>query len=122
VDFDGGTQSSDSGLLPLREAMRWLRACRRLADAMPDRRDPDRIRHAMFEMVMARATAIVCGHEDAIETHTNRAGGETRSGRSNRDIGRISSALARRDQVEEFADFAPGAFMASLLGFAHEVL
>jgi hypothetical protein len=34
---------------------------------MPDRRDPDRIRHAMFEMVMARAAAIACGHKDAID-------------------------------------------------------
>jgi hypothetical protein len=34
---------------------------------MPDRRDPDRVRHAMFEMVMARAAAIACGYEDAID-------------------------------------------------------
>jgi hypothetical protein len=67
VDFDGGNQSSDAGLLLLREAERKLGVCRRLADAMPDRRDPDRVRHAMFEMVMARAAAIACGHEDAID-------------------------------------------------------
>jgi hypothetical protein len=67
VDFDGGTKSSDAGLLLLREAERKLGACRRLADAMPDRRDPDRIRHVMFEMVMARASAIACGHKDAID-------------------------------------------------------
>jgi hypothetical protein len=34
---------------------------------MPDRRDPDRVRHAMFEMVMARVSAIACGHKDAID-------------------------------------------------------
>jgi hypothetical protein len=67
VDFDGGTQSSDAGLLLLRESERNLGVCRRLAEAMPDRRDPDRIEHAMFEMVMARAAAIACGHEDAID-------------------------------------------------------
>jgi hypothetical protein len=67
VDFDGGTQSSDAGLLLLREAERRLGVCRRLAEAMPDRRDPDRIQHAMFEMVMARASAIACGHKDAID-------------------------------------------------------
>jgi Transposase DDE domain group 1 len=39
----------------------------RLREAMPDRRDPDRIRHAMFEMVMSRVLAIACGHEDAID-------------------------------------------------------
>src|SRR5919198_1194468 len=67
VDFAGGSQSSDGGLLLLREAERKLGVCRRLAEAMPDRRDPDRIRHAMFEMVMARASAIACGYEDAID-------------------------------------------------------
>ena len=51
----------------LREAERKLGVCRRLAEAMPDRRDPDRVRHAMFEMVMARASAIACGYEDAID-------------------------------------------------------
>ena len=61
IDFDGGNQSSDGGLLLLREAERQLGVCRRLAEAMPDRRDPDRVRHAMFEMVMARASAIACG-------------------------------------------------------------
>jgi hypothetical protein len=67
VDFAGGNQSSDAGLLLLRESERKFGVCRRLADAMPDRRDPDRIRHAMFEMVMARASAIACGHKDAID-------------------------------------------------------
>ena len=67
VDFDGGTQSSDAGLLLLREAERKLGVCRRLAAAMPDRRDPDRILHAMFEMVMERVSAIACGYKDAID-------------------------------------------------------
>src|SRR5580700_4742953 len=67
VDFAGGNQSCDAGLLLLREAERKLGVCRRLAEAMPDRRDPDRIRHAMFEMVMARVAAITCGHKDAID-------------------------------------------------------
>ena len=67
VDFGGGNQSSDAGLLLLREAERRLGVCRRLAEAMPDRRDPDRVRHAMLEMVMARAAAIACGHKDAID-------------------------------------------------------
>jgi Transposase DDE domain group 1 len=67
VDFDGGHQSSDGGVLLLREAERKLGVCRRLAEAMPDRRNPDRIRHAMFEMVTARVSAIACGHKDAID-------------------------------------------------------
>jgi hypothetical protein len=65
VDFGGGNQSSDGGLLLLRHAERKLGVCRRLADAMPDCRDPSRIRHEVFEMVMARVSAIACGHKDA---------------------------------------------------------
>ena len=67
VDFAGGNQSSDGGLLLLRQAERKLGVCRRLANAMPDRRDASRIRHDLFEMVMARASAIACGHKDAID-------------------------------------------------------
>ncbi len=67
VDFAGGNQSSNGGVLLLREAERKHGVCLRLAEAMPDRRDPDRIRHAMFEMVMSRVLAIACGHEDAID-------------------------------------------------------
>jgi hypothetical protein len=32
-----------------------------------NRRDPSRIRHAVFEMVMARVSVIACGHKDAID-------------------------------------------------------
>ena len=64
VDFGGGNQSSNGGLLLLRSAERKLGVCGRLADAMPDRREASRIRHAMFEMVMARVAAIACGYED----------------------------------------------------------
>src|SRR5262252_7977495 len=65
VDFNGGNQSSDAGLLLLRQAERKLGVCRRLAAAIPDRRDPDRILHTMHEMLMARVSAIACGYEDA---------------------------------------------------------
>src|SRR4051812_36856178 len=67
VDFEGGNQSSDGGLLLLRQAERRLGVCGRLAAAMPDRRDPNRVQHEMFEMVMARVSAIACGYEDAID-------------------------------------------------------
>jgi hypothetical protein len=65
VDFNGGNQSSNGGLLLLREKERMLGVCWRLANTMTDRRDPNRIRHEMFEMVMARVSAIACGYEDA---------------------------------------------------------
>lgn len=64
VDFDGGNQSSDGGLLLLRQAERKLGVCRRLAETMPDPRDQSRVRHEMFELVAARAFAIGCGYKD----------------------------------------------------------
>lgn len=64
VDFDGGNQSSDAGALLLREAERKLGVCRRLAEAMADRRDQSRVDHEMVELVTARAVAIACGYED----------------------------------------------------------
>jgi len=64
VDFDGGNQSSDAGLLLLRQAERKLGICRRLAEAMPDRRDQSRVDHKMFELVTARTVAIACGYKD----------------------------------------------------------
>jgi hypothetical protein len=67
VDFGGGNQSLNGGLLLLRSAERKLglvrAACR--CDARSARREPHP--HAMFEMVMARVCAIACGHEDAID-------------------------------------------------------
>jgi hypothetical protein len=64
VDFDGGNQSSDAGLLLLRSAEKKIGVCARLTDAMRDRRDPTRVRHDMFELVSARVLAIACGYED----------------------------------------------------------
>ena len=65
VDFKGGNQSSNGGVLLLREAERKLGVCWLLANTMTDRRDQSRIRHAIFEMLMARVSAIACGYEDA---------------------------------------------------------
>jgi hypothetical protein len=64
VDFDGGNQSSDAGLLLLRGAEKKIGVCARLADTIRDRRDPTRVRHDMFELVSARVLAIACGYED----------------------------------------------------------
>ena len=64
VDFDGGNQLSDAGLLLLRSAEKKIGVCARLANAMRDRRDPTRVRHALFELVSARVLAIACGYKD----------------------------------------------------------
>ena len=65
VNFNGGNQSSDGGLLLLRGAEKNLGIANRLAAAMRDRRDPARIDHPLPELIKTRVFAIACGHEDA---------------------------------------------------------
>lgn len=67
VDFDGGNQSSDAGVLLLRAAEQRVGVVARLAAALPDRRDPTRIRHRLGEIIAARVLGICCGYEDAID-------------------------------------------------------
>ena len=67
VDFDGGNQSSDAGMLLLRGAEKKTGVIARLAAAMRDRRDPTRIRHRLGEIIAARVFGICCGYEDGID-------------------------------------------------------
>ena len=67
VVFDGGNQSSDAGLLALRAAEAKVGIIARLAAALPDRRDPTRIRHRLAEIIGARVLGICCGWEDGID-------------------------------------------------------
>ena len=63
--FDGGSISSDGGLLLLREAERRLGVSAILAKCIRDRRDSVQIAHQLDEMLLFRMLAIACGHEDA---------------------------------------------------------
>jgi len=63
--FDGGRISSDGGVMLLAQADRRLGVVERLAQAIPDARDPDRITHLLPDILRARIFAIACGYEDA---------------------------------------------------------
>ena len=67
VDFDGGNQSSDAGLLLLRAAEQRIGIVARLASALPDRRDQGRVRHRLGEIIGARVFGICCGYEDGTD-------------------------------------------------------
>jgi len=67
VDFDGGNQSSDGGMLALRAAEQRIGIIARLAAALPDRRDTSRVRHRLREIIGARVLGICCGYEDGID-------------------------------------------------------
>ncbi|MER9573712.1 IS1380 family transposase [Mesorhizobium opportunistum] len=63
--FDGGRITSDGGVMLLAAAERRLQLADRLAAAIHDPRDPQRVRHAMADILRARIFAIACGYEDA---------------------------------------------------------
>jgi transposase InsO family protein len=63
--FDGGRITSDGGVMLLAAAERRLGLADRLAAVVCDPRDPDRVTHAMADILRARIFAIACGYEDA---------------------------------------------------------
>jgi len=65
VDFDGGTLTSDGGLLLLREVDRRLELVRRVDEAIPDPRDPFYTTHTQAEILTSRIFGIAAGYEDA---------------------------------------------------------
>ena len=64
IDFDGGTLSSDGGLVLLREVDRTLDLIRRIDEAIPDPRDPLYTSHAQAEILTSRIFGIAAGYED----------------------------------------------------------
>ena len=62
--FDGGSLSSDGGLLPLHEVEARLGVAERLAACIDDPRAPERIQHGLAEMLRFRLLMIAAGYED----------------------------------------------------------
>src|SRR5437762_13774787 len=62
--FDGGTLSSNGGVLILREIERKLRLATVLSTHIPDDRDGRRVRHSYSHMTRPRMFLIATGHED----------------------------------------------------------
>lgn len=64
AQFDGGTLTSDGGLLLLREADQKLKLIERIASVIPDPRDPRYTVHPQAEMLTSRIFGIASGYED----------------------------------------------------------
>jgi Transposase DDE domain group 1 len=69
ADFDGGTLSSDGGVLFLREIEAQIGLIRRLAGVLDDPRDARYIDHSYEEMLSQRIFQIACGYDDANDCH-----------------------------------------------------
>ena len=72
VDFQGGTLTSDGGLILLREVDRRLDLIRRVALAIPDPRAPFHTTHQQEEILTSRIFGIAAGYEDANDQQTLR--------------------------------------------------
>ena len=64
ADFSGGDLSSDGGLLLLRQVDAHLGLSRAAAAAIPDPRDPERVRHSLRDLLAQRLYGLCCGYED----------------------------------------------------------
>ena len=62
--FDGGRLSSDGGVMLLAAAARRTGIAHKLAEVIPDARDPTRVVHPLAEILLARILAIACGYAD----------------------------------------------------------
>jgi hypothetical protein len=62
--FDGGTISSDGGVMLLSEVEAKTRIIERLAEQFVDHRDPELIEHTVRELIGQRVLALALGYED----------------------------------------------------------
>lgn len=64
LDFDGGTPTSDGGLLLLREVDNRLNLISRIDACIPDPRSPGKIAHPQAEILTSQIFGIAARYED----------------------------------------------------------
>jgi len=65
LDFEGGSLTSDAGILLLREVEQQIGIVKALADIIDDPRDARYVKHTIMDMMMQRVGQIASGYEDA---------------------------------------------------------
>ncbi len=73
ANFEGGSISSDGGLLLLRAIDERMRLTAGLASCIKDGRDQRKLRQAVQEMLIQRIFGIACGYEDCNDHNTLRS-------------------------------------------------
>jgi len=61
--FDQTHASTDGGVVLLKALDDRLQLTDRLAVCLPDRRDPDKVRHAVRDLLRPRIFGLACGYE-----------------------------------------------------------
>jgi hypothetical protein len=72
ANFDGGSITSDGGVLLLREVDRALKLTEQVAKEFKDDRDPSYVKHSILTMVRQRVFGISLGYEDLNDHDTLR--------------------------------------------------
>jgi hypothetical protein len=62
--FDQAHASTDGGGVLLKALDERLHLTEGLAACLPDRRDPDKVRHTIQDLVRQRVFGLACGYED----------------------------------------------------------
>jgi hypothetical protein len=116
ADFAGGRLTSDAGALLLREADRATALSGRMAQILPDSRDPHRTRHTMRELLAQRVFGIALGYEDLIDHNTLRedAALQTATGRDPGE-GRALASAPTLCRLENAVDRSGLAALSALL-------
>lgn len=70
--FDGGSVSSDAGMIFVREADKRLRLTPRAAKCIDDPRQVGKVDHSVAQLVQQRVYGLACGYEDANDFETLR--------------------------------------------------
>jgi hypothetical protein len=63
--FDQAQASTDGGAVLLKALDEQLQLTERMASCLLDRRDPDKIRHSVRDLLRQRIIGLACGYEDA---------------------------------------------------------
>jgi hypothetical protein len=72
LDFEGGSLTSDAGILLLREVEQQIGIIKGLAEVINDPRDARYVKHTLMELLMQRVGQISSGYEDANDCNTLR--------------------------------------------------
>ena len=73
ANFDGGSMSSDAGLILLGQVDKSLGLTKHLAECVKDERDQRKVRQSVRDMLIQRIFGIACGYEDCNDHDTLRS-------------------------------------------------
>ena len=102
--FDGGTLSSDAGVLVLREVERRLGVAERLARCLDDPREPALVTHSLADMVRFRMLMIAAGYEDGNDATSLRSDPVFKMAQGIAPSGRDLASQPTISRLENMAD------------------